>query len=136
MLVKSQSQYCADSDPFCTGTTYIFPAGVNTGSAEPGANYGCLSTQPNPAWYHMKILEPGSISIQMFSTPLRDIDFILWGPFIDPVTPCVAGLTANKIVSCSYSPNPIETANIPNGQVGEYYILLITNFRISLATLL
>ncbi len=128
MLVKSQSQYCADSDPFCTGTTYIFPAGVNTGSAEPGANYGCLSTQPNPAWYHMKILEPGSISIQMFSTPLRDIDFILWGPFIDPVTPCVAGLTANKIVSCSYSPNPIETANIPNGQVGEYYILLITNF--------
>ncbi len=127
-ITIGQSGTCDGSDPFCTGTTYIFPAGVNTGIAEPGANYGCLSTTPNPAWYHMKILEPGSITISMYSTPLRDIDFILWGPFLDPVTPCVAGLTGNKIVDCSYSPSPTETCVIPNGQVGEYYILLITNY--------
>lgn len=125
---SAQSPYCFSSDPFCTGTTHIFPAGVNSGSAEPGADYGCLGSTPNPAWYHMRILEPGSITIEMFSTPLVDIDFILWGPFIDPVSPCVSGLTGNKIVDCSYSTAAIETATIPNGQVGEYYILLITNF--------
>ena len=38
------------------------------------------------------------------------------------------GLTGAKVVDCSYSPNPTETANIPNGQTGEYYILVITNF--------
>jgi len=76
----------------------------------------------------MKIAIDGNINIHMFSTPLRDIDFICWGPFIDPVAPCDGQLTSNKIVSCSYSPNPTENCYIPNGVVGQYYILLITNY--------
>ncbi len=123
----SQGLLCENSEPFCTGTIYNFPAGT-TGSAQPGANYGCLQTQPAPAWYHMLIDDPGDINIYMYSTPLHDIDFICWGPFDDPIDPCVAGLTGNKIVDCSYSPNPTENCYIPNGQTGEYYILLITNY--------
>ncbi len=128
-LVKLNGQglMCESSEPFCTGTIYRFPAGT-TGNAQPGAYYGCLLTQPAPAWYHMLIANPGSITIYMYSTPLVDIDFICWGPFTDPYTPCVEGLTQNKVVSCSYSPNPTENCIIPNGQTGEYYILLITNF--------
>ncbi|PKP02899.1 MAG: hypothetical protein CVU14_02730 [Bacteroidetes bacterium HGW-Bacteroidetes-9] len=123
---------CHKSFPFCTNTIYTFPAGVNT-SAQVGPNYNCLSTRPNPAWYHLKILDPGPIAIYMFSTPSRDIDFCLWGPFMDPLTPCPmtntnGGLTGSKVVDCSYSPNPTETANIPNGQTGQYYILIITNY--------
>jgi hypothetical protein len=76
----------------------------------------------------MLIANPGSITIYMYSTPLVDIDFICWGPFTDPYEPCVAGLTPNKVVDCSYSPNPTEYCDIPNGQTGEYYILLITNY--------
>jgi hypothetical protein len=76
----------------------------------------------------MLIDQPGNIDIYMYSTPLFDIDFICWGPFADPYDPCVTGLTSNKVVDCSYSPNPTETCNIPNGQTGEYYILLITNY--------
>jgi len=124
----SQGDICVESEPFCTSNLYQFPAGVNSGTAESGPNYGCLGTQPNPAWYHMKIAQSGTINIHMFSTPLRDIDFICWGPFDDPVDPCTAQLTSNKIVDCSYSPNPTEDCFIPNGQVGEYYILLITNY--------
>lgn len=123
-----RGDFCAESDPFCTGEIYSFPAGVNSGSAEPGPNYGCLYTTPNPAWYHMKILTPGAITIKMESTPAKDIDYIVWGPFTDPVLPCNGMLTSNKIVSCSYSTSSIEYANIPNGQTGEYYILLITNW--------
>lgn len=125
--VQGQGLMCESSEPFCTGTIYNFPAGT-TGTAQPGANYGCLQTQPAPAWYHMLIDNPGSITIYMYSTPLVDIDFICWGPFSDPYSPCVTGLTAATIVDCSYSPNPTEYCDIPNGQTGQYYILLITNF--------
>ena len=123
---------CHKSYPFCTNTIYTFPAGVNT-QAQVGPNYNCLSTRPNPAWYHLKILDPGPIAVYMFSTPSRDIDFCLWGPYMDPITPCPlnnsnGGLTGSKVVDCSYSPNATETANIPNGQTGQYYILIITNY--------
>jgi len=123
-----QGDSCVLSEPFCTSNIYSFPAGVNSGIAESGPDYGCLGSQPNPAWYHMKIAVAGDINIYIYSTPSEDIDFICWGPYTDPVTPCTAELTANKIVDCSYSPSHTENCYIPNGQVGEYYILLITNF--------
>jgi hypothetical protein len=119
---------CHKSFPFCTGTNYNFPAGVNSGSGQQGPAYGCLITRPNPAWYHLLVGTPGNIIITMQSNPLVDIDFICWGPFDHPVEPCVAQLTSNKIVSCSYSIAAIEVCTIPNAQTGQYYILLITNF--------
>jgi len=109
----AQGDSCVLSEPFCTGSIYTFPAGVNSGTAEPGAYYGCLSTQPNPAWYHMKIATAGDINIHMYSTPLYDIDFICWGPFSDPTSPCVSQLTANMVVDCSYSPAPTEDCLFP-----------------------
>lgn len=129
---ETENDSCHVSMPFCTGTIYTFPAGVNT-SAQHGPNYDCLGSQPNPAWYHLKIDTAGPIAIYMYSTPSRDIDFCLWGPFLDPISPCPmnnsnGGLTAAKVVDCSYSSAPTETANIPNGQTGQYYILIITNY--------
>ena len=126
--IYSQSGICEESDPFCTSSVYTFPAGVNTGSAQSGPDYGCLNLTPNPAWYHMKIAVAGDINIFMSTSPLKDIDFICWGPFIDPYDPCASGLTSNMEVDCSYSGNPTENCYIPDGQVGEYYILLITNY--------
>lgn len=125
-----QNNYCNTADPFCTDNgLYQFPAGVNAGSGEGGPAYGCLSTRPNPAWYYMRIGNPGSINIYMYSTPSEDIDFCCWGPFEDPIAPCPSGLTQPKIVSCSYSANPTENCMIPsNAQTGQYYILVITNF--------
>ncbi|MBP6870898.1 MAG: T9SS type A sorting domain-containing protein [Bacteroidales bacterium] len=123
----SQGLSCADSDPFCTGTIYEFPAGT-TGAAEAGPYYGCLSTQPAPAWYHMKIGNPGPITIYMHSEPQEDIDFACWGPYTDPTSACPYGLTQSKMVDCSYSTSWQEYCDIPNGQTGQYYILLITNY--------
>lgn len=125
-----QNNLCATADPFCTDVgLYEFPAGVNAGSGEFGPDYACLSSQPNPAWYYMKMANAGSMTIHMFSTPQRDIDFCCWGPFEDPITPCPNGLTLAKKVSCSYSADPTENCLIPNSaQSGEYYILVITNY--------
>ncbi len=145
-----QSDSCHKSLPFCTGTVYDFPAGVNTGNPEAGPNYGCLGyIRPNPAWYHMKIDDPGDITIKMIGTKTNggslDIDFALWGPFNDPVAPCTSQLTANcsncpnnttspgfypsgNLHDCSYSGASIENAHITNGQNGQYFILLIINY--------
>jgi len=125
-----QNNLCANADPFCTDNgLYEFPAGVNAGSGEPGPNYQCLSSTPNPAWYYMRIGNPGAITIRMYSTPSYDIDFCCWGPFDDPVAPCPNGLTGSKVVSCSYSMAATENCQIPsNAQTGKYYILVITNY--------
>ena len=125
-----QNNTCANADPFCTDNgMYEFPAGVNAGSGESGPDYSCLYSTPNPAWYYMRILNPGNIDIYMYSTPSKDIDFCCWGPFTDPTTPCPNGLTADKVVSCSYSANAYEHCLIPaTAQTGDYFILIITNF--------
>jgi hypothetical protein len=117
---------CETAAPFCTGTLYSFPAGVNAPPGQIGPYYGCLTTRPNPAWYYMKVANSGNILIQMHSEPAKDIDFCCWGPFTSQE--CCGLLTQPKIVSCSYSTLSYETCNIPNGLTGQYYMLIITNF--------
>ena len=125
-----QNNTCANADPFCTDNgMYQFPAGVNAGSGESGPDYDCLYSTPNPAWYYMRIANPGNINITMYSTPSVDIDFCCWGPFDDPLSPCPNGLTSNKVVSCSYSTAATEVCQIPSSaQTGDYFILIITNY--------
>jgi len=117
---------CADATPFCTSSGSTYPAGVNTGTAESGPNYGCLGTQPNPAWFYMKILTGGDLHITETNSNNIDVDFILWGPFTSPT--CGASLSAGKIIDCSYSPVATEYIDIGSCIAGEYYMLLITNF--------
>ena len=138
---------CAVADPFCTAQgMYTYPAGVNNGTAEVGANYGCLYSEPNPAWYYLNVANSGPIEIEMHSTPQNDIDFACWGPFTTPTSACVAQLTAGtgavthwapgpsasfpslNMIDCSYSASWQEWCYIPNAISGQYYILLITNF--------
>lgn len=141
---------CETSLPFCTDTYYSFPAGVNTGTAQSGPNYGCLGTiRPSPIWYHLKIQNPGDITIKMQGIKTEggglDIDFALWGPFSDPVTPCTSQLTAactncpsntsnsnfypsGNLHDCSFSAQSIENAHIKGGQTGQYFIMVITNY--------
>ena len=129
LRAAAQNNLCSYSEPFCTDNgLYQFPAGVNAGSGEPGPYYSCLGRQPNPAWYYLRILDPGDMDIYMYSTPLVDIDFCCWGPFDNPLEPCPDGLSRSKVVSCSYLTDPAETCEIRGAEHGEYYILLITNY--------
>jgi len=125
-ILFAQSPNCTSAEPFCTGTTATFAASTNS-SAPVGPYYDCLFTQPNPAFYYLQIDQPGNLTINIQSTPLVDIDFICWGPFTDPSTMCDS-LTANYVEDCSYSAAAIETCEITNAVVGQFYILLITNF--------
>ena len=118
---------CANMRPVCTADGLKFPAGVNSGSAESGNNYQCLSTTPNPAWYYLQIDQAGGIVMALSST--SDIDFALWGPY-DNIAAAIAAcgsLPAPK--DCSYSPAAVETPEVPGGaQTGKVFVLLLTNY--------
>lgn len=128
---QTSSPTCITSTPICEGTTNTFPSSIGVGS-ESGPSYGCLGTQPNPAWFYFKIDQPGNINFmidQMDSAGIgRDVDFICWGPFTSPTAPCTAQLTSMKMKDCSYSTSETEFANIDSTLTGEYYIIMITNF--------
>lgn len=140
-LAQEPGDFCSEAGPLCADAPVTFPAGVNSGSAESGPDYGCLGSQPNPGWYYIQIDIEGDIEFTLTPSPLNDIDFALWGPFPDLSSSC-NNLTANcgglfnpcinfpsgNLIDCSFDPQSIETAYIPNAQIGEYYILLITNF--------
>lgn len=126
MLSNAQGVDCSTSDPFCTGTSYTFPASTTT-TAPVGPNYGCLGSQPNPAFYFLQIDNSGSIDITMNNSASVDIDFICWGPFTSVAAACTSGLTSSA-VDCSYSTAAIEICNIPSAVSGEFYLIMITNF--------
>lgn len=146
-----RANHCMDAEPFCTSDVYDFPAN-NSGYSWSGPNYGCLGSSPTTKhsfWYYMRIGVAGNITIKLQAS--FDVDFALWGPFANETDPCPtqAGQTGMLTATCSSCPNNtssnanypygnlhdcsfdaqhIEYAHVVNGQVGQYFILLITNY--------
>ena len=118
---------CNTSLPFCATSNYTFAAGVNNGSAAAGPDYGCLFTQPNPAWYYVQIAQSGPVVLTISGSGGSDVDVIAWGPFPTATGNC-GNLTAANTIDCSYSASSTETLTLPNAQAGEFYQVLITNF--------
>ena len=144
-VIGQSNSSCAGMDPICTNVGLNFTA--NTGVADastidPGNNYGCLFTSPNPTWYYLEISNTGPITMQLSAG--SDIDFIIWGPFPNLANAIANCGTYNNIVpdypagcgfftpctgyGCSYSATNVETPHIQNAVVGEVYVMLITNY--------
>lgn len=134
---------CPQMEPICTDAGVNFQANSNGPDAsvsEPGNNYDCLFDAPNPSWFYLEISDPGDI-IMNLSAP-TDIDFVIWGPYPNLATAqATCGNHQNVVADincdwlgicdaegCSYSPAANENPGIPNAQVGEVYVLLITNY--------
>ncbi len=130
--VYTQGIDCDLAEPFCSSEAFVFPNNYTGSPAEVGPNYGCLDSVPNPAWYYLYIDTPGDLafSISQISNSGQaiDVDFICYGPFVDPTAACQAQLTAPNIVACSFSPSSTENFILNNAQTGEFYIILITNY--------
>ncbi len=128
----SQGTICDASDPFCSDSAFSFPNNFSGVTAETGPDYGCLTTVPNPAWYFLYINNNGTLNFSISQVDLSgnpiDVDFIAYGPFTDVNTACSSQLTATNTVACSYLPNATENFTIASANIGEYYIVLITNF--------
>ncbi|MCB9222641.1 MAG: gliding motility-associated C-terminal domain-containing protein [Crocinitomicaceae bacterium] len=126
---------CNTLEPICdsAGVNFTALSGVTPASTtNPGNNYACFGSSPNPTWYYMQVGQSGNLDFTLFAN--FDIDFIIYGPFADLTAAqngCNSygngGVGAN-VIDCSYSSTNNETPSIPNAQVGEIYVLLITNY--------
>lgn len=116
---------CATAAPFCTSATTTFPASTST-TAPAGPDYGCLGSQPNPAWYYLNIATSGDIIIDLSNSANVDIDFAAWGPFASQSAMCAG--TSNPPMDCSYSTSASEQVDIIGAVAGQWYMVLITNF--------
>lgn len=126
---------CATLEPICSdaGVQFTASSGVAAASiTNPGNNYDCLFSSPNPTWYYMQVDQSGNLDFSL-SAP-QDIDFIIYGPFADLASAeagCGSygtGGAGQSVVDCSYSSTNNETPSIPGAVSGEVYVLLITNY--------
>ncbi len=120
---------CLGADPFCTGTNYTFNNSTNVPNL---GSVDCLGSTPNPTWYYMEVDQNGpmgfTISQSSTSGVGLDVDFALWGPYSSLAAGCGNPFPNGTPIDCSYSAAATENVAIPNAQVGQTYILLITNF--------
>lgn len=145
---SAQGSDCSSANAFCTGSTYTFPATTGVPDAQTGPDYGCLGSEPNPAWYYLQVGSNGDIVININSADAsgseNDVDFICYGPFTSLGSAC-SGLTGDcngpgdnalsgnygcsgNIVDCSYSASASETCGIPGAVAGQWYMLMLTNY--------
>ncbi|HEX8270015.1 MAG TPA: T9SS type A sorting domain-containing protein [Flavobacterium sp.] len=129
------SNVCAGANSLCNALGVPFPNTVGIEEAESENSYGCLSDTPNPTWFYLPISSAGTINLiieQNADANMQgmtlDVDYIVYGPYTDPVTPCSGQLTSDKIVSCSYSADFAEYPVIPNAQPGQFYLIMATNY--------
>ena len=136
---------CTEAPAFCTGQTVTYANSTNVPSL---GQIGCLFSSPNPAFFFLQVNQAGPLSylisqVDTGGTP-RDVDYVAWGPFTDLNTACT-GVPANPLTqtvpiptpatgcpgtlhACSYSAAPQEIMCIPNAQLCEVYVIMITNF--------
>ena len=125
---------CLEANSLCGSLGEPFVNNQYTAYDEPGADYGCLSSHPNPIWFYMQASQNGTINLKIeqntssnFDGQLLDVDYIIYGPFSNPTSGC-AQLTSGNIVSCSYSAQSTEFPIVPNTITGQYYLIMVTNF--------
>ena len=124
-----------------------YGAVTGCGGSNSLGNNGSLGSTPRPAWFYYTIGQTGPIilNLQQFNAANQgiDVDFALWGPFPNNnlANICnglsgidIDGIPSNNytgpcnLVDASYNSTFNETIHIPNAQVGEVYMLLVTNF--------
>lgn len=135
-LQSISAQGCLGADPFCTGTSYTFNNSTNVADL---GSVGCLNSTPNPSWYYMEIDQNGPMGFIISQTSTSgvdlDVDFALWGPYSSLAAGCGNPFPNGTPIDCSYSTAATESVSIPNAQVGQTYILIITNFSNSPGTI-
>ena len=136
---------CSEAPAFCTGQTVTYANATNVPSL---GTIGCLSSSPNPAFFFLQVNQAGPLSylisqVNTAGAPI-DVDYAAWGPFTDLSSAC-SGVPANPLAgvspaptpaqgcpgtlhACSFSAAPQEIICLPNAQLCQVYVIMITNF--------
>lgn len=120
-----------DYTTVCIGNPQTYPAATSgSGRAHtinPGNNYGCLSSTPNPAWFYFKVDTSGSLKINQTNSTNADVDGALWGPF-DSLNDIQTNCNSfSAPMACDYLANSYFSFNV-NVTAGKFYVLLVTNY--------
>ncbi|MEM6297897.1 MAG: hypothetical protein AAF740_04315 [Bacteroidota bacterium] len=138
---------CHALSPLCTDAAFSFVANSTTPELDaeddinPGnSGYECLGSSPNPSWYYLEVNQAGNLVFDI--TAATDVDFALWGPYTSVNAAQDAcgshgdtGAGGAAEVDCSFHPRANERAIANNVQVGEVYVLLVTNYRNEVQTI-
>jgi hypothetical protein len=122
---------CGEANSLCNSLGVPF---ANTINIQSSGAASCLNTTPNPTWFYLPVSVSGMINLQISqgnNAPNynnQDVDYIIYGPFMNPVTPCTSGQLLNNVVGCSYSAAAVENATIANAIAGQYYLVMVTNY--------
>lgn len=123
-VIANAQNTCYNPYNLCGSIT--FPGSINSSSSI-GPSYDCLFTHPNPTWFYTQVISSGNLQYNISHQLGADVDFICWGPYSSMNNIC-SQLDSSHVIECSYSSTPSETLTIPNGLVGEYYIILVANY--------
>jgi gliding motility-associated-like protein len=122
---------CSNPNQLCSENAFTYPNATNKPDL---GGIDCLGSTPNPTWFYLTVTQAGNITLNLSQNTTAgaglDVDYIVWGPFssLSAITGCTTGFPNGPVASCSYSANFIENATITNAQIGQTYILLVTNF--------
>lgn len=119
---------CSDPQRVCE--TINFPARTNTASL---GQIHCLGSAPNPTFLFFEVATGGNATVQETNSANIDVDFVLLGPYsnITNMLNACSGLLGNgqPLESCSFSTNATENIQFTGAVAGEFYLLVVTNFR-------
>lgn len=136
---------CTEAPAFCTGQTVTYANATGIPSL---GRIGCLTTTPNPAFFFLQVNQAGPLTYSITQRDAAggtlDVDYVAWGPFTDLAVACnavpsnpLAGVTPapspsegcpGSLHACSYDSQADELMCIPNAQLCEVYVLMITNY--------
>jgi len=123
---------CSQANSLCNSLGNPF---ANTIASPSSGSSNCLGSTPNPTWFYLPVSSAGNINLMIqqstminFASNNLDVDYIIYGPYTNPVTPCNSGTLLNNVVACSFSAAAVEYPIIPNAQPGQYYLLMVTNY--------
>tara|TARA_B100001758_G_C18416180_1_gene619921 strand:+ start:2813 stop:6766 length:3954 start_codon:yes stop_codon:yes gene_type:complete len=124
----------------CPGGSY--PASTSGTATAPGASFVCPGGSPitlNGAFFYFEVGTAGDIDLVMdpvdpftgaLLPPPQDLDFICWGPFNSTAVMCTQLQAVNR-VDCSFSTATSETCNITGANVGDIYVIEVSNWASS-----
>ena len=135
-LASGSNTTCTAPSPICSGSPIAFIANEGGADAEdinPGNDYDCLFTSPNPSWYYLEIDQAGNLVIDI--TAGSDVDYEIWGPFANLAAAQSQCNSYGVPEDCSYSISATEQAVVNGVASGEVYVLLVTNYANTIQTI-
>ncbi|MBA4852719.1 LamG domain-containing protein [Emticicia sp. BO119] len=120
----------ADPNNYSTGSSFSFSAPVNNNSyltGPNGADYGCLYSAPNQAWFMITVNTGGNLYFNFANSYDYDIDAAIWGPINNNDVANACASTLNSPLTCDFDGSRPDLY-INNAQAGQKYLMLVTNY--------